>query len=120
MSVFKNNGLELCRSFFLESKKIDFLLLLGERTGHLPIVSKILSYLSDSDLQNVAKVSKTWQKLCLSDRVIAHKIKQFVAKRKMLKENSWVSVAYLRRKFWRAFGLFFAINVFVNLYVTYM
>lgn len=90
MCQFRGNNLELYRSFYLESKKVDFLSLLGEKTGHSLVVSKILSYLSGSDLQNVLKVSKTWQKLCLEDRAAALKVRQFIAKRKMLKENQLV------------------------------
>lgn len=86
------SSIELRRSFYLESKRVDFLSLLGEKTGHSLVVSKILGYLSCTDLQNVSKVSKTWQKLCLGDKAAALRVKQFKAKRKMLKENQWVRV----------------------------
>ncbi|KAK6619410.1 hypothetical protein RUM43_012167 [Polyplax serrata] len=89
MCQFMGSSIELRRSFYLESKRVDFLSLLGEKTGHSLVVSKILGYLSCTDLQNVSKVSKTWQKLCLGDKAAALRVKQFKAKRKMLKENQW-------------------------------
>lgn len=86
------DSIELCRTFYLENKKVDFLSLLGVKTNHTLVVSKIFSYLSGSDLQNVSKVSKTWQKLCFKDKAASLKLKQYLAKKRMLKENQSVSV----------------------------
>lgn len=65
------------------SEKIDFIALLG----HLPITSKILGYVPTSDLCTVAKVSKTWKKLCLQDKSSSVRLKKFMADSKNLKEN---------------------------------
>ncbi|XP_031843510.2 uncharacterized protein LOC116431753 isoform X1 [Nomia melanderi] len=46
---------------------VDMLVLLGDKTNHCRIVSKILSYLSPQDLCSVSIVSKTWRRICISD-----------------------------------------------------
>ncbi|XP_053985225.1 uncharacterized protein LOC128879788 isoform X1 [Hylaeus volcanicus] len=46
---------------------VDILALLGDKSNHWRIVSKIFSYLGPQDLCSVSMVSKTWRRLCNND-----------------------------------------------------
>ncbi|KZC05418.1 hypothetical protein WN55_05448 [Dufourea novaeangliae] len=46
---------------------VDILSLLGDKSNHWRIVSKILSHLAPQDLCSVSMVSKTWRRICVSD-----------------------------------------------------
>jgi hypothetical protein len=68
-------------------KKVDFLCLLGEESDHHTIVKVILSYLEPVDLMTVLVVSKTWNKVCKSDRDAQRRIRSYVDHKKRNKEN---------------------------------
>ncbi|XP_006621184.1 uncharacterized protein LOC102673123 isoform X2 [Apis dorsata] len=46
---------------------VDILALLGDKSNHWRIVSKILSFLGPQDLCSISMVSKTWRRICFSD-----------------------------------------------------
>ncbi|CAK9813063.1 hypothetical protein ANTPLA_LOCUS7658 [Anthophora plagiata] len=46
---------------------VDILTLLGEKSNHWRIVSKIFSFLGSQDLCSVSMVSKTWRRICTND-----------------------------------------------------
>ncbi|CAH0381130.1 unnamed protein product [Bemisia tabaci] len=64
---------------------VDFLYFLGVKNIHNPVLQRIYSYLSDHDLYNVARVSKTWHTLVKSNNSTRERIENFL--RKPLKEN---------------------------------
>ncbi|KAF6213530.1 hypothetical protein GE061_011250 [Apolygus lucorum] len=68
-------------------EKINFLELLGVKSYHPSIISRILSYLSDSDLSNVTMVSKTWKSVCLADTAARLRWHEYTSERKQNREN---------------------------------
>lgn len=52
---------------FTGRETADILGLLGDKSNHWRIVSKILAYLSSQDLCSVSMVSKTWKRICSND-----------------------------------------------------
>ncbi|XP_068981226.1 F-box only protein 43-like isoform X2 [Bombus flavifrons] len=46
---------------------VDILALLGDKSNHWRIVSKILSFLGPQDLCSISMVSKTWKRICIND-----------------------------------------------------
>ncbi|XP_063993385.1 uncharacterized protein LOC135171031 [Diachasmimorpha longicaudata] len=66
---------------------VDILHLLGEKSNHLEIVSKILGYLRAEDLCAVSMVSKTWRNICEKDIVANMRRITHVCVRQSTKEN---------------------------------
>ena len=69
------------------AENVDMLLLLGEKSNHWRIVSKILSLLSPQDLCSVSMVSKAWQRICASDSKANLRRLTHVILRQDVKEN---------------------------------
>ncbi|XP_011505407.1 PREDICTED: uncharacterized protein LOC105368161 [Ceratosolen solmsi marchali] len=66
---------------------IDIFKLLGEKSNHPRIVSKILSYLSPQDLCSISMVSKSWQKICSNDSKAQERRLKYIIIRQCSKEN---------------------------------
>lgn len=66
---------------------VDMLALLGDKSNHWRIVSKILSYLGSQDLCSVSMVSKTWMRICNSDFKANTRRMTHVILRQNAKEN---------------------------------
>ncbi|KAF3430555.1 hypothetical protein E2986_12095 [Frieseomelitta varia] len=66
---------------------VDILSLLGDRSNHWRIVSKILSFLGPQDLCSVSMVSKTWRTICMNDSKANTRRLIHVILRKNVKEN---------------------------------
>jgi hypothetical protein len=73
-------------------EKIDFLYLLGERSDHHTVVKVILSYLEPKDLTAVVVVSKTWNRVCKSDRDAHRRIHRYLKRKRDNKENTVLQV----------------------------
>ncbi|CAL7950230.1 unnamed protein product [Xylocopa violacea] len=72
---------------FTGRETVDILALLGEKSNHWRIVSKIFSYLSPQDLCSVSMVSKTWRRICIDDsRANTRRLIQVILRRNA-KEN---------------------------------
>jgi hypothetical protein len=71
---------------------VDFLSLLGEKSNHLNVVSKILSFVADEDLFAVCNVSNTWKRLCEGDYLANARRKRLVLKKYNIKENTWLKL----------------------------
>jgi hypothetical protein len=72
-------------------EQIDFFYLLGERSDHHTVVRVILSYLEPKDLTAVVQVSKTWNRVCKSDRDARGRICRYL-EQKRDKENATLQV----------------------------
>ncbi|XP_076298816.1 uncharacterized protein LOC143217942 [Lasioglossum baleicum] len=79
---------------FTGRETVDILALLGDKSNHWRIVSKILSHLAPQDLCSVSMVSKTWRRICVNDfkanaRRLTHIILRQNAKEnlKLIKKN---------------------------------
>ncbi|XP_026667332.1 uncharacterized protein LOC108622494 [Ceratina calcarata] len=79
---------------FTGRETVDIMALLGDKSNHWRIVSKIFSYLSPQDLCSVSMVSKTWRTICKNDsraniRRLTHVIVRQNAKEnlKLMKKN---------------------------------
>ncbi|CAD1472745.1 unnamed protein product, partial [Heterotrigona itama] len=66
---------------------VDILALLGDKSNHWRIVSKILSFLGPQDLCSVSMVSKTWRTICMNDSKANTRRLIHVILRKNVKEN---------------------------------
>nr|XP_003705319.1 PREDICTED: uncharacterized protein LOC100877587 [Megachile rotundata] len=66
---------------------VDILALLGEKSNHWRIVSKILSFLGPQDLCSISMVSKTWRRICISDSRANTKRLTHIILRQNVKEN---------------------------------
>ncbi|XP_076247230.1 uncharacterized protein LOC143187119 [Calliopsis andreniformis] len=66
---------------------VDILSLLGDKSNHWRIVSKILSYLGSQDLCSVSMVSKTWRRICINDSRANMRRLTHVILRQNVKEN---------------------------------
>ncbi|XP_015114296.1 F-box only protein 43 [Diachasma alloeum] len=66
---------------------VDILHLLGEKSNHLEIVSKILGYLRAEDLCAVSMVSRTWRSICGKDVMANMRRITHVCVRQSTKEN---------------------------------
>uniref|UniRef100_A0A0A9XWU5 F-box only protein 5 n=1 Tax=Lygus hesperus TaxID=30085 RepID=A0A0A9XWU5_LYGHE len=82
----KTHTFKRVRNFF-GVEKVDFLSLLGVKSSHPSILSRILSYLSDTDLSNVTMVSKTWKNVCLADTAAKLRWQEYTSERKQNREN---------------------------------
>ncbi|KAL0268808.1 UNVERIFIED_CONTAM: hypothetical protein PYX00_010622 [Menopon gallinae] len=87
MDIVMHNDLELCYPPYPEKKNVDFLSYFGEKTNHSLIVSKILGYCNGSDLMNIARVCRAWKKICFQDKAAVIRMKLYIAKRNLTKEN---------------------------------
>ncbi|EZA57452.1 hypothetical protein X777_02460 [Ooceraea biroi] len=74
-------------SIYAGKEKVDFLSLLGEKSNHLNVVSKIFSFLGDEELCIVARVSSTWKQLCENDYIANKRRKRFLLRKQTIKEN---------------------------------
>lgn len=72
---------------FTGTENVDMLLLLGEKSNHWRIVSKILGLLSPQDLCSVSMVSKAWKRICANDSKSNVRRLAYVILRQDLKEN---------------------------------
>ncbi|KAH0952180.1 hypothetical protein HN011_012401 [Eciton burchellii] len=79
-------------SNYTGKQKVDFLSLLGEKSNHLNVVSKILSFVADEDLFAVCNVSNTWKRLCEGDYLANARRKRLVLKKYNIKENTWLKL----------------------------
>jgi len=79
-------------SNYTGKQKVDFLSLLGEKSNHLTVVSKILSFLAEEDLFAICNVSDTWKRLCEGDYLANARRKRFMLKRYNVKENAWLKL----------------------------
>ncbi|XP_066583480.1 uncharacterized protein [Prorops nasuta] len=68
-------------------KTCDLLSLLGEKSNHWRIVSKIFSYLEAEDLCSISMVSKSWERICASDSRANMRRLRFIMLKKTTKEN---------------------------------
>lgn len=68
-------------------EKVDFLSLLGEKSNHLNLVSKILSYLGPSDLCSVSMVSTVWRRICENDFCANGRRMSYILRKQNIKEN---------------------------------
>lgn len=66
---------------------VDILALLGDKSNHWRIVSKILSFLGSQDLCSISMVSKTWRRICISDSRANTRRLTHVILRQNAKEN---------------------------------
>ncbi|XP_011303961.1 uncharacterized protein [Fopius arisanus] len=66
---------------------VDILQLLGERSNHVEIVSKILGYLRAEDLCAVSMVSRTWRSICGKDVLANMRRITHICVRQSTKEN---------------------------------
>lgn len=66
---------------------VDILSLLGDKSNHWRIVSKIFTYLSPQDLCSVSMVSKTWGRICSNDSRANMRRLTHVILRQNAKEN---------------------------------
>ncbi|KAK9505478.1 hypothetical protein O3M35_009526 [Rhynocoris fuscipes] len=78
-------------------ENVDILFQLGERKNYSLIVSKILSYLSDSDLSSVTMVSHTWRNICLRDTRARSRWFKYIETLKDRKENLNLVAKKLKR-----------------------
>ncbi|XP_015601620.1 uncharacterized protein LOC107270801 [Cephus cinctus] len=66
---------------------VDVLLLLGEKSDHWRIVSKILALLSPQDLCSISMVSKAWRRICANDSRANTRRLSHIILRQSAKEN---------------------------------
>ncbi|KAG7196431.1 hypothetical protein KM043_018535 [Ampulex compressa] len=66
---------------------VDLLTLLGEKSNHWRIVSKIMSLLSPQDLCSVSMVSKAWRRICANDSRANMRRLSHIILRQNAKEN---------------------------------
>ena len=66
---------------------VDILALLGDKSNHWRIVSKILSHLGPQDLCSISMVSKTWRRVCINDSRANTRRLTHVILRQNAKEN---------------------------------
>ncbi|XP_012278929.1 uncharacterized protein LOC105698885 [Orussus abietinus] len=66
---------------------VDLLTLLGEKSNHWRIVSKILSFLSPQDLCSISMVSKAWRRICANDSRANMRRLSYIILRQNAKEN---------------------------------
>ena len=80
---------------FTGAENVDMLLLLGEKSNHWRIVSKILSFLSPLDLCSVSMVSKAWRRICANDSKATVRRLAYIILRQDVKENLKIRKAKL-------------------------
>ncbi|XP_014600838.1 PREDICTED: uncharacterized protein LOC106785150 [Polistes canadensis] len=68
-------------------KTVDLLALLGEKSNHWRIISKILSYLAPQDLCSISMVSKVWRRICIEDSRANTRRLSHIILRQNTKEN---------------------------------
>ena len=68
-------------------ESVDILKLLGEKSYHPRIVSKILSYLNPQDLCAASIVSKSWQRICNNDVKTQERRLKYIILKQCSKEN---------------------------------
>lgn len=66
---------------------VDILALLGDKSNHWKIVSKILSHLAPQDLCSISMVSKTWRRICIDDSTANMRRLTHIILRQNAKEN---------------------------------
>lgn len=67
--------------------KVDIFSLLGEKSNHWRIISKILSFLGPQDLCAVSMVSKVWRRICKNDSLANLRRIGHIVRRQSTKEN---------------------------------
>ncbi|KAK2582271.1 hypothetical protein KPH14_004615 [Odynerus spinipes] len=68
-------------------KNVDLLALLGEKSNHWRIISKILSFLGPQDLCSISMVSKVWRRICMNDSRANMRRLSHIILRQNTKEN---------------------------------
>ncbi|XP_015171507.1 PREDICTED: uncharacterized protein LOC107063880 [Polistes dominula] len=68
-------------------KTVDLLALLGEKSNHWRIISKILSFLAPQDLCSISMVSKVWRRICKEDSRANTRRLSHIILRQNTKEN---------------------------------
>jgi hypothetical protein len=86
-AVFQNFHKQRLTADYTGKETIDIFKLLGEKSNHPRIVSKILNYLSPRDLCSVSMVSKLWQKICINDTNAHERRMKYIIIRQYSKEN---------------------------------
>lgn len=82
------------RSFNLNGiEEVDFLFQLGVKKNCPEVISKILDFLPDRDLDSVRVVCKTWNKLFLRDKKAYNRWKLYKTTVKMRRENCFSPVS---------------------------
>lgn len=69
------------------SETVDLLALLGDKTNHWKIISKILSFLGPQDLCSISMVSKVWRRICIKDSRANTRRLSHIILRQNTKEN---------------------------------
>ncbi|KAI4503144.1 hypothetical protein M0802_002188 [Mischocyttarus mexicanus] len=72
---------------YVGSKTVDLLALLGEKSNHWRIISKILSFLAPQDLCSISMVSKVWRRICKDDSRANTRRLSHIILRQNTKEN---------------------------------
>nr|XP_050856650.1 uncharacterized protein LOC127066682 [Vespula vulgaris] len=68
-------------------KTVDLLALLGEKSNHWRIISKILCFLGPQDLCSISMVSKVWRRICVEDSRANTRRLSHIILRQNTKEN---------------------------------
>lgn len=83
-------------------EEVDFLYQLGVKRAFPCIISKILSFLPERDIDSVRKVSKTWKEVVTKDHATYNRWKNYKRVMKLKKENYYspVSIIYYFNYLW--------------------